>query len=354
LLEYLKKIPEDLTENDCEKLYNEIENDVNESIKEMDLLFLSVIMEKLKIVKRDNNYFEYTKQLLNDIDLNEEIKNIIETEYIPIEINFSYMNNLNNSFFNIVPSKFKEKDRENKSKVKDYQKKRNIKLCFTIKEFTKNFPNLLKYEELQDLNIFEIQEDLSFPIVINDYLKIIKESIEKKGYKNLKLIMEKIYNYIMIKLYDKLFPKEPNHKDNKIFQQSILFSWTNPKHFIMDKKYVFGSFLKDTSKYFNLIDIEKSPIKKALFLSKIFNSIELLMKFNDVEDYGVDDLMPILTYAAIKSAPCRMYSNSKFMELYKREQKGSYHENQLNILLALCEILLRMDNSQLIGITKEE
>ena len=33
LLEYLKKIPEDLTKNDCEKLYNEIETDLRKSIK---------------------------------------------------------------------------------------------------------------------------------------------------------------------------------------------------------------------------------------------------------------------------------------------------------------------------------
>jgi hypothetical protein len=122
LLEYLKKIPEDLTKNDCEKLYNEIENDVNESIKELELEALSAIMEKLKFAKRGKIYFEDSKQLLKDIDLNEEIKNIMETEYIPIEIKFSYEDDLKEEF-NIVPSKFKEKDKENHSKIKDYQKK---------------------------------------------------------------------------------------------------------------------------------------------------------------------------------------------------------------------------------------
>ena len=47
LFEYLKKIPEDLTMNDCEKLYNEIEKDVNKSIEELDIVALSVIMGKL-------------------------------------------------------------------------------------------------------------------------------------------------------------------------------------------------------------------------------------------------------------------------------------------------------------------
>ena len=354
LLEYLKKIPEDLTRNDCEKLYNEIENDVNESIKELELEALSAIMEKLKFAKRGKVFFENSKQLLKDIDLNEEIKNILETEYIPIEIKFSYEDDLKEEF-NIVPSKFKEKDKENHSKIKDYQKKQKIVLCFTINEFTKKFPNLLEYEELQDLNIFEIQEKLSFPKVINDYLKIVKKNIEKRTSKDLESILEKIYNYIMIKLYDKIFPIEPNDKDNKIFQQSIKLSWTEPKHFIGDKKFVFGSFLTDTSKYFSLIDKEKSPTKKVAYLSEIFNSIELLMKFNGVGDeYGVDDQMPILNYATIKAAPFRMYSNAKFMELYNGEKKNQNQGSQLTQFLGICDIVAEMDYSKLIGVTKEE
>ena len=357
LLEYLKKIPEDLTKNDCEKLYNEIENDVNESIKELDLAALSALMEKLKFAKRGKLFFEESKQLLKDIDLNEEIKNIMDNEYIPIVMKFSYGEDLKESKeeFSIVPSKFKKNNKENQSKIKDYQKKQKNDLCFTINEFTKKFPNLLKYEELQDLNIYDIQESLSFPKVINDYLNIVKKSIEKRYSKDLELIMEKIYNYIMIKLYDKLFPIEPNEKDNKIFQQSIKLSWTEPKHFIGNKKYVFGSFLTDTSKYYSLIDKEKSPTKKVFYLSEIFNSIELLMKFNGVgDDIGVDDQMPILNYATIKAAPFRMYSNAKFMELYKGELKLQNQESQLVQFLGICDILTEMDYSKLIGVTKEE
>ena len=354
LLEYLKKIPEDLTKNDCEKLYNEIENDVNQSMKELDLEALSAIMEKLKFAKRGKIYFEDSKQLLKDIDLNEEIKNIMETEYIPVDIKFSCEDDLSGEF-NIFPSKFKEKDKENKSKIKEYQKKQNIILCFTINDFTKKFPNLLKYEELQDLNIFEIQESLCFPKVINYYLKIVNKSIEKRCSKDLDSIMEKIYNYIMIKLYDKLFPTEPNEKDNKIFQQSIKLSWVEPKHFIGNKKYVFGSFVKDTSKYYSLIDMEKSPNKKVSFLSEIFNSIELLMKFNGVgDDIGVDDQMPILNYATIKAAPFRMYSNAKFMQLYNVEQRNQNQGSQLTQFLGICDILVEMDYTKLNGVTKEE
>jgi len=79
------------------------------------------------------------------------------------------------------------------------------------------------------------------------------------------------------------------------------------------------------------------------------------MKFNGVgDDIGVDDQMPILNYATIKAAPFRMYSNAKFMELYKGELKLQNQESQLVQFLGICDILTEMDYSKLIGVTKEE
>ena len=78
LLEYLQKIPKDLTDNDCEKLYNEIESDVTKSIKSLDFEALSVIIGKLKYSRRGKFYYEESKKLLNDINMNEEAKSLIE------------------------------------------------------------------------------------------------------------------------------------------------------------------------------------------------------------------------------------------------------------------------------------
>ena len=53
-----------MTENDCEKLFDEIENDVNKSIKELDFETLSVIMEKLKYTLKKKNYYKDNKNFL--------------------------------------------------------------------------------------------------------------------------------------------------------------------------------------------------------------------------------------------------------------------------------------------------
>ena len=352
LLEYLKKIPEELTRNDCEQLYNEIEEDVKKSIKDLDIEALSVIMGKLKFAKKGLIYYEDCIKLLLDIKLNEEIKDIIENEFIPVEIKF-FWNENNEGKFEIISCNFKEKDKNNPDKIKEFEKTKKCKLCLNINEFTKKFPNLVKYQDLQDVDILEIQSNLEFPTKIDIYLDIIKTTLEKKGITGLS---EKIYDYIMSKIYDKIYPIEPHEKDNKIFQQSVRLSWTKPIHFIRSKRQiVFGSFLTDVVKYFKLIDSEKSPRKKILNMSEIFNSIGFLLQFNGSgDDSGVDDQMPILNYAFIKAQPLRMYSNAKFMELYIGEKRNKKEGSQLTQILGICDLITRIKYSQLINVSNEE
>ena len=356
LLEYLKKIPKDLTKNDCEKLYNEIEKDINKSIKELDIEALSVIMGKLKFAIRGSNYYEETRKLLVDIKLNQETNKIIENESIPVEIKFYFEDENEEGFFEIYPTNMKEKDRTNHEKIKEYEKSKKTKVCLTIEDFTKKFPNLVKYQELQDADIFEIQKNLEFAPKINNYLSLVKSTLEKKKYAGLNSINEKIYDYVMSKIYDKIYPIEPYEEDNKIFQQSIRLAWTEPKHFIKSKRqFVFGSFLTDVLSYFKLLDSEKSPRKKLLNMTEIFNSIGFLLKFNGAgPDAGVDDQMPILNYAFIKAQPLRMFSNAKFMELYIGDKKNKFEGSQLTQLLGICDFIAKIKYSQLIDVTNEE
>ena len=357
LLEYLQKIPEELTKNDCEKLYDEIEKDVNASIKELDFEALSVIIGKLRYAKRGKTYYEDLKMLLNDIKLNEDAKLIIEKEFIPVEIRF-FMDeeDEDNSEFQIAPSNFKEKDRDNKEKIKDIEISKKKRICITIDDFTKKFPNLVKYQELQDADIFEIQKKLEFPTQINTYLNLVNSALEKKKILDLKAINHKIYDYVMTKIYDKIYPIEPYEKDNKIFQQSVRLSWTVPDHFIKAKrKLIFGSFLTDVIKYFKLIDVEKSPRKKIVNVTEIFNSIGFLLKFNGAgNDTGVDDQLPILNYAFVKAQPLRMYSNVRLMELYIGEKKNKIEGSQLTQLSSICDYIADIKYTDLNDVESEE
>ena len=382
LLEYLEKIPKILTKNDCEKLFEEIKIDVTKSIKELDFEALSVILEKLKYTQKGKKYYEDSKQLLRDIKINEKTKEIIENDFIPVEIRFDLYedrlddltdepeeNKSNKSNkkeqidigkFEINPANFKEKERYNIDKRNDYEKSRkNCRLCLTIEEFTKKFPNIVKYQEMQDADIFLIQKILDFPKALKNYFDIIKDYIDKKNIfivKGKDSIKEKIYDYVMTKLYDKIYPSEFHVNDNLVFQQSIRLSWTELDHYMKTKKtMVLGSFLSDVLASFKLIDSEKSPRKKLLNLKAINDSIGFLLKLNGTGlDAGVDDQLPILNFALVKSQQLRIYSNAKYMQLYIGDKKNRLEGSQLIQLLSSCEYIAKMEASGLNNVTKEE
>ena len=357
LLEYLQKIPKNLTNNDCEELYKEIENDLNQSIKELDFEALSVIIGKLKYAKRGKKYYEESSNLLNDIKLNEETKKIIENELIPFEIKFNLDDeNIDESIFEINESNIKEKDRSSTEKIKKYEKSKDVRLCLTIDSFTKKFPDLMEYQDKLNLDVFKFQKDLKFPEKIKSYFNQVSQILEKKGKIEMDKINQKIYDYVMGKLYDKIYPYENYEEDDKIFQQSIRLSWTEPKHFITSKKkFVFGNFLSDVLAYYKLVDTEKSPRKKLLNVIEIFKSIGFLLKFNNSgKDIGVDDQMPILNYVFIKARPLRMFSNAKIMELYIGNKKNKGEGNLLSQILSVCEFIINLQYSDLADVTPEE
>ena len=137
LLEYLKKLPENLTKNDCEELYKEMEDDINKSIKGLDFEALSVIMGKLKFANRIKLYYQKSKELLDDIKTNEEIKNIITRLLVPVDIKFEY-DGVENGKFQIDISKMKDKDYNNEEKKSKYEKSNKIRFALTIENFPKN------------------------------------------------------------------------------------------------------------------------------------------------------------------------------------------------------------------------
>ena len=358
ILEYLKKLPEELSKNDYEKLFDEMEEELNLAIKRLDFEAISICLDKLKFTKRGKNYYEESIKSTKDLEINKEIQNIVEDDFIPVEMHFKYDDlNKEQIEFDIIKLKIKEKDYE--KKLKQQTKLKNVVFCNTIKTFTEKFPNLTIFQEKQDVDIFDMQKELKIPEKIELYFNLIREYLisNKKlpSSFDIEEANNKIYDYVMSKIYDKIFPKTDDI-DDKIFNKSFMLSWTEPKHLIPGKtNYVFDSFLPGVIDYFKLIDKEKSPRKKILYIKEIFNSISKVVKFNGGdENTGVDDQMPILNYAFIKAQPSRIYSNSRLMELYLGDLNSKEEGSQLMQLIALCNFIVNINYKNLYNVTKEE
>ena len=360
IFEYLQKIPENLTKNDCEELYKEIETDIKNSLSQLDFIKLSVILEKLDFAERGKIFYKENQKLLVDIGLKEKAKLIAQKEFIPVIIKFNWNEGNNNGLFLIESCNFEEKDKNNIKKIKDFEHSKQAMLALTIDMFIEKFPDLIRYEEYQDMDIFMIQEKLNFAENLSKYFDIVfkyvqmKKNFRKNG-QNMIRLRKNIFDYVMIKLYDKIFPAGSSERDNLLFQQCVCLSWVRPKHFLGNKKqYVFGSYLEDLKRNFKLLHSEKSTRKKIKNMNKIFNDISFFYEFNGIKDIGVDDIIPILAYGIIKAQPFFLVSNIKFIKLYHNLcnffSEGNIYE-QLN---AVMELIININYTNLKGITKDE
>ena len=354
LITQLKLLSPELQSNDFETLFKSFEVDIKNSIKELDFETISVCLGKVKFAQRGKVYYENAKKAIIDLELNQKAQLIIEKEPIPVIININY----NKKEFKIEKGKSIKEVPQSEIFRDNNEKKKN---CPSIESFVFKFPNIEQFQLYDDEDLFEVEKELKISEGISDYFKIIKDYLTQ----NLKIeesstefqnINNKIYDYVMEKIYEKIYPTFPQENDNIIFRNCILLSWVEPKHFISGKKnYIFDSFLPDVTGFFNKIENEKSPRKKLLYMSKIFISIENVVKFNgDSKDIGVDDQLPILTYAFIKTHPFLIYTNYKFMELFLGEKKNQGEGNQLAQLEAACQFVSEIKYSDLNDMTEEK
>ena len=355
LITQLRLLPTNLHENDYENLYNEMEREVINSIKELDFETISICLGKVKFAKRGRIYYENAKNTIIDIELNTKAQSIIEKGVIPSAINFKYTEK-EKEFIIEKGKNIKEAPLMNISN-NDNERKKN---CVTIESFANKFPNIGKIEQLQEINLLDLLEELNLPEQMSNYFKLIKDYLTKnlnmdENQKEFKDINNKIFDYVMEKIYEKIYPAESLEEDNLIFKNCILLSWTEPKHFAINTNYIFDSFLPDVIGYFNKIEKEKSPRKKLENMTNIFVCVENVVKFNgDNKEIGLDGLIPILNYAFIKVHPLNIYTNCRYMNLFLGSKRNREEGNLLASLMVICEFVKNISDKVLYGVSPEQ
>ena len=346
LLNHLNKLPEEYKRNDFNKLFEELKSDLEKNINAIDFQSLILFHNKLKFLSSSTKQYMKSKILVQKIDINQIIKSHIEEEAIPVEVDFEYDETVH-------------KLRIEKSKIKllpDCEfledPKRGL-IMKTIAVFTKKFPNLVRHHQyLQSTeDIFQMMKELQLPKRLNEYFDIIESHFNKKKKQtrdskyDYSAFKNELTDYVMKKLYEKIYPQDPSKNDTLAFQKFVMLSWTEPKHFINKKtNYVYDSFLPDVIAHFRQIHQEKTPQKKMECVKNIFSLINSVIKFNDREgECGADDSTSILTYSLVQASPFFIYTDLKFLELFYENQMKGLEGNQLTQLLLSCNLITKLD-----------
>ena len=349
LLNYLPRLPSSYKENNYEKLLNELEYEIANSLKELDFEKLSSFIEYFKEEEKELIYNEKVKNILNDFDINIKVKEIINKKKIYLDLN---INNKQTQFFKNIMKEYKEYSNlfQNKEGPK--------KLYNNINSFINQIPNLENNQLNIDFNIFDILEKKKIPSIIENYSILIKMNLEKNNFgneANLIEIYNKIYDYIMEQLYNKLFPKQSLISDIKIFENSCRHIWVEFQNLIKENKnYIFDDYLPDTINYFKKFEKEKSPRKKLLYLNNIFKCICNLAELNEEKIEGTDDEMPLLYYSLINSKCKRIYSSCKYTELFLGDKETKIEGSQLTKIIAICEKIKNASYNDFYNLTESD
>ena len=210
----------------------------------------------------------------------------------------------------------------------------------------------------EKISIFEFQRNLDIPNQINSFFNIITNHLKTKiqNENELNIINDKINDYVMSRIYHKIYPKGRNIQDVNILQKTCQLNWLEPENVIKgESQYDFDLVLPDIENYFRLIRIEKSPRKKIINLNNIFMVINRLLKFTKGDvPIGVDDQMPLLTYCFIKAKPWKIFTDSNFMKLYIGNKKNKAEDNELSQLLTICDIIRQAKSSSFNNVNETE
>ena len=350
LLKYLPRLPMSYIDNNYDRLFNELEYEICNSIDELNFEKLTQFIQYFKEGKKEKLYYDKIKNILNDLYINRKVEDFIKNEKITIDLQLEY-SELSQFFKTLIKS-----DKDFSKQLKKFTKKKKF-LC-SIPQFIEIIPNMKKYQLNIGFDIFNTLEEKKIPEIIENFFLLLKQNLKEKKFldeNEIKQIYNKIYDYVMERLYDNLFPKEPSHEDIEIYKNCYKHSWIELDNVIeKNKNYYVDDFLPVSIKYFEQFEKEKSTRKKLLCLNQIFINIYNLAKFNEDEVEGAEGEIPLLNYFFIQSTPKMINSNCKYIELFFGDNKTGLEASQLTKMMLLCEKMKNPEYKDFFNILKSD
>ena len=354
---YLSNIPKIYQKNNYSLLFDELINETKNNIN--------------KMKSKRHALFEYYKKIKEEEKLNMMIS-ILTFKVKELE-KLKCIQYLYNKI--LLPKEFKiEKDPENIISKIEYISKENIsdesqkdiKKYLksgnnTIKNMINEFPDFHLYEEEYD-DILDIEENANTAEALNKYFsdmeKLAKKEEIMKRYKEEEKtqILIDLKNYILSKLYDKLFPFEVTKQDIFFYNKCKRLQFIKPENYIKDKKIVNEKLWEQVIKSIDNLDDKLTPIDKLKTFLKVIGIMQNSIGFSSGKNgLGVDDTLKPLVYVLLKAMPRNIISNCKYCQLYldKEVRQGEIGQ-VLSQLTMFIDIIIEMKYDELIGVSEEQ
>ena len=390
LKSHITKLPKKYLEDDYSLFYRELENDIKTVVDRIEGTSMGEVIDSLRLADNNMKLTEKNVRDLEQIELNNKIQTFLNTSVI--ESTMSFVQTKESSKFIIKSNKGSS---NNKFKYLDdflFEKKKDYGVvCKNIFQFTKSFPHLEKIEHEHPGQLIEYEQKFEVPKALYSYFATVKSSIEdfelffeeknKKKDKNEEVkqkkvdkaqkkqedkekknyivmsVYEIVTNYIMNRIYDKVFPHEQDQNDYLIYQQCLKLSWVEPNNMVSIPNLNLDNILPRTVGLIKEMDFEKSPEGKLRLVSKV---IQIILNnstycLGSKIEGGMDDQVPMLIYVIIKAQPFRFSSNIDYLDLFLGGKDSGYGQGKqvIGMLQGIRDWILNITCKKL-GVTEQE
>ena len=231
----------------------------------------------------------------------------------------------------------------------------------SISSFIFRFPDYRKNEHEID-DIIEEENEKDIPNILNKYFKDLKNLVKKEKiiskYSSDELwsICIELENYILNRLYDKIYPTIESNKDKFIYKKCSRLSFIKPENYIKDNIKINENLLNFSIEYINNMDKKHTPVDKIKMFGKAFGLLQNSMTFSSGKsELGIDDVLPLVIYVILKAKPKMINTNFNFCKYFINPEleKKQYGILMIQIGMAI-KIINEMKYTDFIGITEEQ
>jgi hypothetical protein len=234
-------------------------------------------------------------------------------------------------------------------------------IIHNIQSFIDEFPNFRKYSKKVE-DIIDFEEEVQLDVALNAYFKDLKglvkteKIVSRFSNEELETITYELENYILFKLYDKLFPEESTKSDRQFYKKCSRLKFIKPENLIKDKRMINEGLWRASMQLINEMDQKYTPADKIKNFGNAFSILQNSITFSSGKnDLGIDDTISILIYVILKSGPKNIFSNSKYCQLFLNPELA---KKQYGILMSQFEmvknIISNMKHTDLIGVTEKQ
>ena len=333
---FLGKIDKSYAENDYFKLYDEIQSDVTASLNNINFLHMSELEGAMRYLTSKIAQIETNIEIIENVQNTKSAQMFINKGKVEVYIREELNEEEGDTDIKIITpgllSEYKKSVKEKKRKkdpLYETVMKKKENPIYSIEDFIRSFPNVAIIFRGEASDALEQFKKKQITNELDHYFAAINQTLNEQYLKEAKKEKtvdpstidknhKKIVNYILNRLYDKLYPIESDKNDGPVFSKCVELAWVEPFHFIESAhKFNLDDILPNCIRLIKQIQNEKSPyIKKDLFetvYAQLEQSIKIYLDKNTLE---FENLVPFLIYVVLKAQPQKLSSDLRFIEMF--------------------------------------